>query len=463
MTTTPQLEQLDPKLLTTEHNVRKDLHLTKDFVKSIKQSGVLEPIIAFPDPLLDGHYRVHIGHRRAAAAVEAGLGSVLVMIITEREASERIAEQLVENQHRTALRPDEVAGAFEQLTLFGMSAMQIAKRTSTPLAKVGDAITVAKNPAAAKAIAEHQVTIEDALVFNEFADDEEALAKLTEIVETKPEQLAHQAQLIRNDRADIAARQAVIDEIIAKGIVLLDQAPGYDDKDVKRIHEMRDAPGWTGKQVPEDTVLYAAGDDLRAWPSWGWARDDQDRSVKVWSIDYGVTNWRDHGWHLTSSPSSTKGPLSDEEKDERRLARENGKLFLAAGEVRRAWVKKFLERRTLPTDWPVITALVVANVGSGFHYNTRSTAADMIGVSRPDYANNTLAALIEGNTAQAPHFLLTMAIAELEGTWDEKQGWKNHSVVHPLYLRQLSAWGYTLSDIEEHVVVGGAGGDSADV
>ena len=59
-------------LLTAHHgNVRRDLDLSPGFVASIQANGVLVPLRITTGP--DGSYLVIDGHRRLAAAVQAGL------------------------------------------------------------------------------------------------------------------------------------------------------------------------------------------------------------------------------------------------------------------------------------------------------------------------------------------------------------------------------------------------------
>ena len=70
MNTTPTLEMLDPATLTVDINVRKDAALTADFIASIKEHGVMEPVIAHRKD--DGTVHVLMGQRRTRAAVEAG-------------------------------------------------------------------------------------------------------------------------------------------------------------------------------------------------------------------------------------------------------------------------------------------------------------------------------------------------------------------------------------------------------
>ena len=73
-----RLEHLDPRELRTATNVRNDLRLEKSFVDSIRQHGILEPIVGHRGP--DGVVTIAYGHRRAAAAIEAGLTAVPTLV-----------------------------------------------------------------------------------------------------------------------------------------------------------------------------------------------------------------------------------------------------------------------------------------------------------------------------------------------------------------------------------------------
>jgi ParB family chromosome partitioning protein len=88
-----------------------------DLVASIRDKGVLEPILVRPNPLSDGSappYRIISGERRYRAAQEAGLYEVPVieMEVTEEEALE-IA--LIENLQRKDLTPFEEAEGYRML------------------------------------------------------------------------------------------------------------------------------------------------------------------------------------------------------------------------------------------------------------------------------------------------------------------------------------------------------------
>jgi hypothetical protein len=61
---------VDPASLLIDTNVRLDARIDADFVASIRDLGVLVPIVAVRT--LDGDLRVRFGHRRTIAATRAG-------------------------------------------------------------------------------------------------------------------------------------------------------------------------------------------------------------------------------------------------------------------------------------------------------------------------------------------------------------------------------------------------------
>lgn len=78
--------------------------------------------------------RVRFGHRRTLAAVAAGAASGPVVVAadeatTDAASVERLVGQYAENEHRTGLSNAERIGVIEQLSAFGVSSAQIAKRT----------------------------------------------------------------------------------------------------------------------------------------------------------------------------------------------------------------------------------------------------------------------------------------------------------------------------------------------
>jgi len=123
--------RVPPGSLVIGANVRSDTHPgAKEFAASIKARGVLEPITAWVDD--KGNLVVYRGQRRTLAAATVGTpdGLVPVHVVPRPAEVDRVTDQLVENVHRAAMRAAEERDAIEQLSLLGVSAAQITKRTA---------------------------------------------------------------------------------------------------------------------------------------------------------------------------------------------------------------------------------------------------------------------------------------------------------------------------------------------
>ncbi len=449
---TGTLIHLDPATIATDKNIRDDLQLTPQWIKNLEQHGVQTPISAYWDPTLE-QYQVERGHRRTVGAVQAGLTTIPVYVIDKpAEDTDRITDQLVENIQRAPLRDTEEASAYRQLS-FAMPAMQIAQRTNAKLARVGDSLKVTRSPVATKALAEHQLTIEDALVFAEFDDDADAIADLTDTVLDDPTKLRHAAQLLRDARALEESRLAIIADLNSNGIRILDKVPSWDDRTNLAITSLytndKDYIRVDLKDVPAEHLAAAAR------TTWTWD-PTSGRRTESYEACYIVTDYPTLGYHNSQlGRGTTKGPLTDAEKADRRQARENAKLWVSATTVRLAWVKELLERRGLPKDAPALAALWIAKMDGAPHRGP-GIARGLLGVeiSAKDYGSFTaLQKFAIASPDQGLHVILAVAIAAIEGSLDEKKGWEGgYTGLLPYYLKQLAAWGYPLSDIEEGIV-----------
>ncbi|MEM9346701.1 MAG: ParB/RepB/Spo0J family partition protein [Planctomycetota bacterium] len=113
-----------------QHQPRQRFDPTKirSLAESIKQDGMMQPIVVRPVPNEPGRYELIAGERRWRAAKEAGLESVPVLI---REIGDEKAAELalIENLQREDLNAIEKAEAFQHLgDQFGLSHSQIAER-----------------------------------------------------------------------------------------------------------------------------------------------------------------------------------------------------------------------------------------------------------------------------------------------------------------------------------------------
>lgn len=87
-----------------------------DLVESIKERGVLEPILVRPNPDSDrsARYRIIAGERRYRASLEAGLVEIPVIEL-EVDAQEALEIALIENLQRKDLTPFEEADGYRAL------------------------------------------------------------------------------------------------------------------------------------------------------------------------------------------------------------------------------------------------------------------------------------------------------------------------------------------------------------
>jgi len=90
-----------------------DAELT-DLAQSIREHGVVQPVVARPSPTQAGRYEIIAGERRWRAAQRAGLTEIPIIV---RDVNDRTALELaiIENVQRTDLNPVEEAMGYQQL------------------------------------------------------------------------------------------------------------------------------------------------------------------------------------------------------------------------------------------------------------------------------------------------------------------------------------------------------------
>lgn len=124
------IKQLPIQQLTRNPaNIREELGEVSELAVSIKEHGILEPLIVTENP--DGRgYLILAGHRRLAAACLAGLTKVPVVIRhgLGDDDIEQLVVMLVENCQRRDLNPVNRAEAYGALINRGVTRTEIARR-----------------------------------------------------------------------------------------------------------------------------------------------------------------------------------------------------------------------------------------------------------------------------------------------------------------------------------------------
>jgi ParB family chromosome partitioning protein len=148
----------------------------KQLVASIKQSGIIQPIVVRK---IDKGYEIIAGERRWRAAQAAGLKDVPIVI---REATDmEVAEiSLIENIQREELNPLEEADAYVTLMeKFSLSQEKISVRVGKDRSTIANTVRLLKLPAKAKnALVEKKITSGHARCLLAFHSTEEQIAAL---------------------------------------------------------------------------------------------------------------------------------------------------------------------------------------------------------------------------------------------------------------------------------------------
>ena len=118
-----------------------------ELVHSIRENGVLQPIVVRPLPGPGrAKYELVMGERRLRATKEAGLKTIPAVVKDTADDS-MLQDALLENLHRSQLNPLEEASAYQQLlTDFGITQEQLATRLGRSRPQITNTIRLLKLP-----------------------------------------------------------------------------------------------------------------------------------------------------------------------------------------------------------------------------------------------------------------------------------------------------------------------------
>jgi ParB family chromosome partitioning protein len=125
-----------------------------ELAESIRSKGLLQPIIARPDPQRGG-YAIVAGERRWRAAQKAGVHTVPVIV---RELSDVEAAEfaLIENVQRTDLNPiEEATGYNELIETFGYTQEQVAEVIGKSRSHLANTLRLLRLPVAVQAFVQN--------------------------------------------------------------------------------------------------------------------------------------------------------------------------------------------------------------------------------------------------------------------------------------------------------------------
>ena len=462
---------LAPAEIIIGTNVRTDLRADhKEFRKSIKERGVLEAVTVYRNE--DGQHVLLRGQRRTVTAAEVGTptGLLPARVVPQPADADRIGDQMVENIHRAGMREAEIVAGVEQLALLGVSAAQIAKRTSIDRPTVNAALVVTKADQSRNRLDSGDLTLEEAAIFAEFEHDPEAVERL-ENAKRWRRSLAHEAQRLRDEAAEREADAAEVERLRAEGLPVLSAEEVAEADEVLRIERLGTEDG---ESLPEEEWPNVPGARVQVVKEWVYPEDEDDEEheddepaepyqqyVPVWVVtDLDASGLRRRGGGSSSTASADEGGESEEEaearREERRRVIANNKAWASAETVRREWLTGFVARKTAPKG---AEALICEAVVTGHH--SLSKAMDhrhpmlftLLGIDVPTgyYGAGHDECHKIATKASAPKAATMTTLAAVVAAWEAttgKHSWRNPTAWDARVLGALVEWGYQPSEVE---------------
>jgi ParB family transcriptional regulator, chromosome partitioning protein len=135
------IEKLKPNFDQPRKNF--DPESIEELANSIKNTGLLQPVIAVPE---ENHFKIIVGERRWRAAQKAGLEKIPVLI-RFMKPEQQIEASLVENLQREDLNPIEIAEAYHRLAEeLGYTQDQISEKVGKDRSSVANYLRLLKLP-----------------------------------------------------------------------------------------------------------------------------------------------------------------------------------------------------------------------------------------------------------------------------------------------------------------------------
>ncbi|GAB3398164.1 ParB/RepB/Spo0J family partition protein [Humibacter soli] len=124
-----------------------DSEAMEELVASIREVGVLQPVVVRPLTGQPGKFELIMGERRLRATKTLGLDAIPA-VVKDTADEDMLRDALLENLHRSQLNPLEEASAYQQLLAdFGITQEELATRIGRSRPQITNTIRLLRLPA----------------------------------------------------------------------------------------------------------------------------------------------------------------------------------------------------------------------------------------------------------------------------------------------------------------------------
>lgn len=258
------------RLFPHPENPRKELGDLTEMTESIKKQGIMQNLTVIPvsaltqkpekqtparSVSLTSDFHVLIGHRRLAAAKQAGLTEVPCRIVSEISKKEQLTIMLEENMQRNDLTIFEQAQGFQMMIDLGETPETISKRTGFSKSTVHHRLNIAKldmkELKKKEDDEEFQLSLKDLYALEQISDIETRNRILKEASNSR--ELIWKAQNAAADAERQKKKDAIIKMLEGKGI---EKAPkSYSEQQYTNKWETVKEYDVRDKQTPKKIIL----------------------------------------------------------------------------------------------------------------------------------------------------------------------------------------------------------------
>jgi ParB family chromosome partitioning protein len=461
-------------LIVHPGNVRKNLNLTPEFVRSIKAEGVIEPVEITPampaTPDRPATYHLIDGHRRLAGSKKAKRATIPCFFKIARgdDVAGQFLDMVITSRHKEKLTAQEEANALFAAFEAGASKTRLTgaygKAKEVDAALKAATLSEETQVAAAKAAAaiEYPWTVDELAGLAEFSDDAEATARLIKAYEE--DQFAWTLESEREERKEAQAREKIREDMKAAGVRL------YEADEVPAgLVRLLNMPTAGGRGIEPDAHAECPGHVAvfthASPPSVYYACADSENCPHI--------NRETFTPPVVATPPSGAEQVAEaarkqaEAKAQRARVLQGNKDWRAARTVRQKWLAALVTRTSLSreetdaiTRWTAENYLrmswVVSSGISGYVGQT-DLRAELLGVKNPNWSELTA-------KASAKRLLLLTflpLVAAYEKNMHDQQWRTDNRHDYRAERKQAAAWltflmslGYKVSPIEKAVLEG---------